>query len=134
MICAVIAAQISIKNLIESSKETKMQQAQSLVLRKLDLLTLFVIFLILNYIDAAFTVSLILRDGYAVEGNPIIHWLLVQTDTTLILWLWKFIILGLVAITTRMCSGTKYENRWKRVMIASNALLFLVVLWGGYCL
>lgn len=96
-------------------------------MKRLDLVTLFAIFLVLNIVDGFNTQYLVWLGGYDIEFNPIVRWLLIAAESTLILWLWKFIILLAVWAVSATCSiKTKYEPRWRRIMIgACGALLFV---------
>lgn len=99
-------------------------------MKRLDLLSLYAIFMILTGLDAGLTTYLLLFGDY--ELNPILNWLLEITHTTLILWLCKFIMLLIVALAIRLTSGTKHETRMWRVMIGANAIMIPVVFWGSY--
>lgn len=101
-------------------------------MKRPDILSLFSIFLILNLFDAAFTAYGIYVGGFDIEKNPIVHWLLCQADSTLILWLWKFIMLLLVAMAIQRTVGTKFAARMWRVMAASTVIMLLVVVWDSY--
>lgn len=99
---------------------------------KLHMAWMFPMFVLLNVFDCTLTTFLIKRFGFIVELNPIIHSLLAFSDTCLILWLWKLMMLLLVGRVVKHAEGTKHETSWKRIMIFANMVMVLVVAWGAY--
>lgn len=92
----------------------------------------FLPFVFLNFLDASLTSYIISKNGFDAEANTLIHWLLTTFNSTLILWLWKLIMLSLVMFVSVLTDGNQYEKRWKRIMTCANVMMVLVVLWGTY--
>lgn len=110
-----------------------MQLATRQVPRSSLITGLFVLFCILNLIDATLTNYLISLTDVSSEANPVVHWFITRGDNSaLLLYFWKFIMLALVAFVSYLCVGSKYEMRWYRILIGANALMLAVVTWGVY--
>jgi len=102
---------------------------QSLV-RKTNVPSLFVILCILNLFDAIETHYLVSVSDPSTELNPIIRALI--SHDSLLLYLWKTIILAFVWLTLHRCIGTKYEIPFNRILIGANVLMLAVVTWDTF--
>lgn len=110
-----------------------MQLALSQVSKSSQIVALFIIFCIFNFLDATLTNYLISLSDTSTEANPVVRWFITRgANSALLLYFWKFIMLSLVAFVSHLCVGTKYEMRWYRILIGANALMLAIVTWSVY--
>lgn len=95
-------------------------------------LDLFLLLVIFNIDDALNTTYLVHLTDYQSELNPLIQGLMNHFDSSLILWLWKAIILAFVLLTLRLAENTNRKAFMRKVMFAGTGIFAIIAAYGTY--